>query len=55
MTTKTRHVLSHGYFRTDAGVVWDTVQIQLPELEVLLDTFPAAQVEPPNPLHKPGT
>lgn len=22
-----RNVLSHGYFRTDAGVVWDTVQI----------------------------
>ena len=32
-----RNVLSHGYFRTDASVVWDTVNNHLPKLEKLLD------------------
>ena len=32
-----RNVLLHGYFRTDAGVVWDTVQLHLPELDRLLN------------------
>jgi uncharacterized protein with HEPN domain len=36
-----RNVLPHGYFRTDAGVVWDTVKNQLPELEALVDTVTA--------------
>lgn len=32
-----RIVLTHGYFRTDASVVWDTVNKHLPKLEILLD------------------
>ena len=31
-----RNVLMHGYFRTDASVVWDTVHLHLPELDRLL-------------------
>ncbi len=31
-----RNVLLHGYFRTDASVVWDTVHLHLPELDRLL-------------------
>lgn len=31
-----RNILSHSYFRTDTGVVWDTVHLQLPQLEALL-------------------
>lgn len=34
-----RNVLLHGYFRTDASVVWDTVQLHLPELDRLLQRF----------------
>lgn len=33
-----RNVLTHGYFRIDAGVVWATVQNDLPKLEALLRT-----------------
>ncbi len=32
-----RIVLTHEYFRVDAGVVWDTVKNDLGKLEVLLD------------------
>jgi uncharacterized protein with HEPN domain len=32
-----RIVLTHEYFRVDAGVVWDTVKNDLPKLELLLD------------------
>lgn len=31
-----RNVLLHGYFRTDASVVWDTVHLHLPKLDKLL-------------------
>ena len=34
-----RIVLTHGYFRTDAGVVWDTVNNHLPILEKFLDSI----------------
>ena len=34
-----RNVLMHGYFRTDAGVVWDTVRLHLPELDALLESM----------------
>jgi uncharacterized protein with HEPN domain len=36
-----RNVLAHGYFRTDAGVVWDTATVHLPKLELLLDGISA--------------
>lgn len=35
-----RHVLAHGYFRIDAGVVWATVKLDLPLLESVLDRLP---------------
>lgn len=38
-----RNVLAHGYFRTDAGVVWDTATVHLPKLEMLLDGISAIQ------------
>jgi uncharacterized protein with HEPN domain len=34
-----RLILTHQYFRVDAGVVWDTVKSDLPALERLLDDF----------------
>ena len=34
-----RNVVSHGYFRTDASVVWDTVHQHLPQLETLLESI----------------
>jgi len=33
-----RIILTHEYFRVDAGVVWDTVQTELPEMVRLLST-----------------
>ena len=38
-----RNVLAHGYFRTDAGVLWDTATAHLPKLELLLDGISAIQ------------
>lgn len=32
-----RNVLTHGYFRTDASVVWETVKNDLPRFESFLD------------------
>ena len=32
-----RNVLTHGYFRTDASVVWETVKNDLPKFESFLD------------------
>lgn len=32
-----RNVLMHGYFRTDASVVWETVKNDLPKFESFLD------------------
>jgi uncharacterized protein with HEPN domain len=34
-----RLVLTHQYFRVDAGVVWDTVKSDIPELKKLLNDF----------------
>jgi uncharacterized protein with HEPN domain len=34
-----RILLTHEYFRVDAGVVWDTVHHDLPRLEQLLKTL----------------
>lgn len=38
-----RNVLAHGYFRTDAGVVWDSVTSDLPEFEALLDSISSSR------------
>jgi uncharacterized protein with HEPN domain len=35
-----RIVLTHGYFRVDAAVVWDTVKNDLPKLEAILSVIP---------------
>ena len=34
-----RNVLTHEYFRVDAGIVWETVQHELPVLEKMLRKF----------------
>lgn len=34
-----RNVLTHEYFRVDAGIVWETVQQEIPVLEGLLQNF----------------
>ncbi len=34
-----RNVLTHEYFRVDAGIVWETVQHEIPMLEELLHKF----------------
>lgn len=34
-----RNVLTHEYFRVDAGILWETVQQELPLLKRLLQTF----------------
>ena len=34
-----RNVLTHEYFRVDAGIVWETVQHELPVLEKMLKKF----------------
>jgi len=34
-----RNVLAHGYFRTDASVIWVTVTGDLPKFEALLDSL----------------
>ena len=34
-----RNVLTHEYFRVDAGIVWETVQLEIPKLEHLLQRF----------------
>jgi uncharacterized protein with HEPN domain len=34
-----RNVLTHEYFRVDAGIVWETVQHELPVLEKMLQKF----------------
>ena len=34
-----RNVLTHEYFRVDAGIVWETVQLEIPKLEQLLQRF----------------
>ena len=34
-----RNVLTHEYFRVDAGIVWETVRQEIPELQGLLKEF----------------
>lgn len=34
-----RNVLTHEYFRVDAGIVWETVQQEMPALRRLLQDF----------------
>ena len=34
-----RNVLTHEYFRVDAGIVWETVKLEIPELKGLLKEF----------------
>jgi len=32
-----RHILIHGYFQTDTGLIWNTVEQSLPPLKVQLE------------------
>lgn len=34
-----RNVLTHEYFRVDPGIVWETIQLEIPKLEQLLQRF----------------
>lgn len=34
-----RNVLTHEYFRVDAGIVWETIKQELPQLDSLLKEF----------------
>lgn len=45
-----RIVLTHGYFRVDAAVVWDTVKNDLPKLEAIL-SFVSKNNDGDNPGH----
>jgi uncharacterized protein with HEPN domain len=35
---RSRNILVHDYFLIDAAIVWDTIEIYIPQLEALLDT-----------------
>lgn len=35
---RSRNMLLHDYFLIDAAIVWDTIEIYLPQLDALLDT-----------------
>lgn len=34
-----RNALSHGYFKVDLGIVWVTIERDLPELEVMIESL----------------
>jgi uncharacterized protein with HEPN domain len=34
-----RNALAHGYFKVDFEIVWKTIERDLPELEVMIDTL----------------
>lgn len=38
-----RNVLTHEYFRVDAGIVWETVLQELPALQAMLQNFLARE------------
>lgn len=42
-----RIILTHEYFRVDAGVVWTTVHTNLPELKALLAAYLSSHSSPP--------
>lgn len=42
-----RNVLAHGYFKVDLGIVWNTVQRDLPGLRSAMATILAQSPSPP--------
>ena len=34
-----RNALAHGYFKVDLEVVWKTIELDLPELEVMIESL----------------